>query len=133
MFMPVATSIPSLIKKTVDALEAEHHPKTLEQAGIEVPGPMWVSLQFCAKNSTSAKSLDYTGKLNLVHKVQQRTLRASSIDAHYVAAAYKYMRSWGLWLSDMLAEAGSDQTVISASCDDKCKVPPPPSPFSSGY
>ena len=31
LFMPVATSIPNLIKITVDALELQHAPKTLEE------------------------------------------------------------------------------------------------------
>jgi hypothetical protein len=122
LFMPVATSISDLIKKTVSALELEHAPRTLEEVGIEVPGEMWVSMQFCAKNPLSARALDYTGSLNLVHKVQQRTLRATSDDAHYVAAAYKYMRSYGLWLHTMLDDVHSDFSVVSASCDDKCKV-----------
>jgi hypothetical protein len=120
--MPVATSIADLIKKTVNALEIEHAPKTLEEVGIQVPGLMWMSVQFCAKNPLSSRALQYTGKLNLVHKVQQRTLRAWSVDSHYVAAAYKYMRSYALWLHNMLDDVNTDLTVISASCDDKCKV-----------
>jgi hypothetical protein len=128
--MPVATSIPSLIKRTIDALLVQHHPKTLEEVGVQVPSLTWVSLQFCAKNPLAGRALNYTGELNLSHKVQQRTLRSTSIDSHYVAAAYKYMRSYGLWLYDLLQEAGCDMPVISASCDDKCKVLPPPSSFS---
>jgi hypothetical protein len=125
LYLPVATSISNLIKKTVEALEAAHAPLTLEQARIDVPGLMWVSMQFCPKNPLSTRALSYTGKLNLVHKVQQRTLRAYSIDSHYVSAAYKYMRSFGLWLYQLLEDAHSDVSVISASCDDKCKVTPP--------
>jgi len=120
--MPVATSIPDLIKKTVLALEAEHAPKTLEEVGIQVPGEMWVSLQFCPKNPISARALNYTGNLKLVHKVQQRTLRAENVDAHYVAATYKYMRCYGLWLHKLLEDAHNDCSVVSASCDNKCKV-----------
>ncbi len=123
LFMPVATSIADLIKKTVAALEADHAPKTLEEVGIQVPGLMWVSVQFCAKNPLSSRALHYTGKLNLVHKVQQRTLRAYSIHSHYVSATYKYMRSYAMWLHGMLVDADSDLSVISTSCDDKCKVP----------
>jgi hypothetical protein len=122
LYLPVATSIPNLIKMTVDALEAEHAPKTLEEVGIQVPGLMWVSVQFCPKNPLSTRALNYTGKLKLVHKVQQRTLRAASIDSHYVAAAYKYMRSYGLWLHNLLEDFNSDLCVISASCDDMCEV-----------
>jgi hypothetical protein len=124
LYLPVATSISNLINKTVEALMAEHAPLTLEQARIEVPGLMWVSMQFCPKNPLSTQALSYTGKLNLVHKVQQRTLRASSIDSHYVAAAYKYMRSYGSWLCHLLDDVNSDVSVFSASCDDKCKVTP---------
>jgi hypothetical protein len=120
--MPVATSIADLIKKTVNALEVDHAQKTLEEVGIQVPGLMWVSVQICAKNPLSSIALHYTGKLNLVHRVQQRTLRAWSVDSNYVAAAYKYMRSYGLWLRNLLDDINNDLTVISASCDDKCKV-----------
>ena len=122
--MPVATSIPSLVNKTIDGLLEVHAPKTLEEAGIKIPSITWVQLQFCPKNPRSATSLNYTGALNLAHRVQQRTLRATSIDSHYVAAAYKYMRSYGLWLQEQQEEAKSKFCVISASCDDKCKVPP---------
>ena len=59
-----------------------------------------------------------------MHKVQQRTLRATSADSHYVAAAYKYMRHYALWLHEQLVEVDSDLSVVSASCDDKCKVKP---------
>jgi hypothetical protein len=61
-----------------------------------------VSIQFCAKHPTSKRALQYTRKLHLLHKVQHRTLRATSIDSHYVAAAYKYMRNYELWLSELL-------------------------------
>jgi hypothetical protein len=81
-----------------------------------------VSLQFCPKNPLSSSALNYTGSLELKHMVQQRKLRASSIDSHYVAAAYKYMRSYGLWLHEQIQEIDSSLSVISASCDDKCKV-----------
>ena len=79
---------------------------------------------FFPKNPRFATSLNYTGALNLAHRVQQRTLRATSIDSHYVAASHKYMRSNGLWLHEQLVEARCDMSVISASCDDKCKVKP---------
>ena len=128
--MLVATSIPSLIKKTIDALLVQYYPKTLEEVGVQVPSLTWVSLQFCVKNPLAGRALNYTCELNLTHKVQQRTLRATSIDSHYVADAYKYTWSCGLWLYDLLQEAGCDVRVISASCDDKCKVLPPPSSLS---
>ena len=122
LFMPVATSFPDLVKKTALALEAEHAPKTLEAIGIQVAGEMWVSLQFCPENPISARALNFTGSLNLVHKVQQRTLRAESDDAHYVTAAYKYMRCYGLWLHTLLEDAHSDCFVVSTSCDDTCTM-----------
>jgi hypothetical protein len=122
LHMPVATSIPSLVKKTIDGLREEHAPKTLEEAGVKVPSLTWVQLRICPKNPRSSTSLNYTGALNLADRVQQRTLRGTGIDSHYVAAAYTYMRSYGLWLHEQLVEARCDMSVISASCDDKCKV-----------
>ena len=68
--MPVATSIPSLVLRALEALEVKHAPNTLDEAGIQVPaGEMWLSIQLCPKNLTSARALQYIGKLNLVHKV----------------------------------------------------------------
>ena len=32
LYMPMATSVPSLVKKTIDGLLQEHAPKTLEEA-----------------------------------------------------------------------------------------------------
>jgi len=126
LYLPVATSISNLIKKTVEALVVEHAPLTLEQARIEVPGLMWVSMQFCPKNALSTQALSYTGKLNLVHMVSQRTLKAVSIYSHYVATFYKYMRSYGSWLCHLLEDVNNDVYVFSASYDDKCKVTPSP-------
>ena len=57
-----------------------------------------------------------------MHKVQQGSLRATSISAHFVAAAYKYMWRFGLWLHELLVDVGVDLIVISASCDDNRKV-----------
>ena len=124
LYLHVATSISSLIRKTIEALVVEHAPLTLEQAHIEVPGLMWVSLQFCPKNPRSNQALSYTSKLNMVRKVQQRTLRALSIDSYYVATAYKFMRSYGSWFCHLLNDVNSDVCVFSASCDDKCQVTP---------
>ena len=125
LYMPVATYFPNLIKITVDALKAKHAQKTLEEARVQVPSPSWVYLQFSPKNRLSSNALNYTGALNLKHKVQQRTLRAHITDAHYVATAKKYMRSYGVWLHEQLREANRGLSVISASFDDKCKVLPP--------
>ncbi len=68
--MPVAVSIPLLIKEIVEALQVEHAPKTLKEASIQIPSKMRVSLQFCPKNPLSARFLNYTGKLELMHKAK---------------------------------------------------------------
>ena len=98
--MSVATSTPCFINNTIDGLLKDYAPKTLEEAGIQVSSLTWVSLQFRAKDPFSASVLNYTCALKLAHKVQQRTLRATSIDSIYVEAAYKYMRIYGLWLHE---------------------------------
>ena len=120
--MPMATTIPNLIKITVDTLEIQHTPKTLEESGIQVPSLVRATLQLCAKNLLCSSVLNHTGALNLVHKVQQRTLRATSIDSHYVAVAYTYMRHYALWLHALSVDASGNLSVRSASCDDKYTV-----------
>ncbi len=113
--------------KTCRALLVQYPPKTLEEAGDQVPSHTWMSLQFYAKNPLAGRALNYTGALGLSHKVHQRTLWATSIDSHYVSAGYKCMQSYELWVHDLLQEALWDMLVISASWDDNCKVLPPPS------
>ena len=34
LYMPVATSIPNLTQRSVEAMEAKHAPNTLDEAGI---------------------------------------------------------------------------------------------------
>ena len=65
LYMPVAAYVNNLILITVAALEAKHTPKTLTEAGIEVPSRSWVSLYFSPKNPVSAHALNYTCVLNL--------------------------------------------------------------------
>ena len=73
--MPVATSIPSLVKKTIDRLIEEHAPKTSEEIGIKFPSITCVQIQLYANNPRSTTSLNYTGALKLAHRVQQRTFK----------------------------------------------------------
>jgi len=47
--MPVATSIPSLIQKTIDDLLVQHTPKLLEGAGIQVPSLTWCLCNFAPR------------------------------------------------------------------------------------
>ena len=60
--------------------------------------------------------------LGLVHMVQQRTLRSHHVDAHYCAQSYKNLRHYGLFLKNLLVEAGSNAKVTFVSSDDKAKV-----------
>ena len=69
LYLPVATLIADLIKKTVYTMEAEYEPKTLEEVGIKLPGLMWVCVHCCSKNTLSLIALSYTGKFHLVHLV----------------------------------------------------------------
>jgi hypothetical protein len=60
--MTVANSIRCRIKNTIAGLLKEYAPKTLEEAGIQVPSLTWVSLQFCAKHPLSASALNYSAR-----------------------------------------------------------------------
>eukprot|EP00951_Prasinocladus_malaysianus_P022981 scaffold194114_cov19-Prasinocladus_malaysianus.AAC.1 len=115
-FMPFAISIRSLIETVTDALR-EKHGHDLEAKGIRIPSESWVALQFCPKNPLATKALAHTGMLNLQHKLQQRTLRSISIDAHYCNALFKYMKEYGVLLATNI-QCG----VVFASMDDKAKV-----------
>lgn len=49
-----------------------------------------------------------------------RTLRATHMDSHYVAAMFKYMRAFGSKAAKLLARHGF--SVLFGALDDKAKV-----------
>ena len=59
----------------------------------------------------------------MVHKVQRRTLRAWSIDAHYCAKLHKTVKQYAVLVKQLLEDAGyHDLMVAYVSADDKAKV-----------
>ena len=61
-FLPVAISIKDLIQKVL-----------LLKPNIPVPSESWIALQFQPKNRSAKSALNYTGKFDIVYKIQSRT------------------------------------------------------------
>ena len=89
--MPVAIYVRDLRDQVVERLRDTH--PDLDAAGIKIPSDSWISYQFSPNILAShATSLQYTGALNIKHKVQSRTLRANHLNSHYVACLLKKER-----------------------------------------
>ena len=58
-----------------------------------VPSESWVNLQFSPSDPYSAAAVRYTGRFPIHLKVQSRSLRKFSFDAHYMNAFFKYLKS----------------------------------------
>lgn len=112
MHMPLAISIRDLR----DIILARLHANNGEPlpAEIHIPSCEWIRLQFWPTNSTTAKAIQYTGRYQIKFKVQGRLLRKKSVDAHYCAALFRYLR-------EFLIQYQQWSCFISA--DDKHKVP----------
>ena len=86
LHMPIAISISDLMK----LVEAE-----LPQA-TPIPSRSWVHLQFQPKVRSSHVSLNYTGRFNIVYKVQTRSMHRDHPDAHFCVALFKYIREFSI-------------------------------------
>ena len=124
-FLPVAISVRDLREQVVQRL-TRTHPQGLAEAGIKIPSDSWISYQFSPKHPCHAVSLQYTGALNIKHKVQSRTLRAHHLDSHYVACLFKMMKRLGVVASQVIKkfthENEEEASVVFYSMDDKAKV-----------
>ncbi len=62
------------------------------------------------------------GKLQVKHKVQVRTLRATHSDSHYCATLFKYVKGIVDKLANVIQDVNPSMVVRFASMDDKAKV-----------
>ena len=121
LFLPFAISTVDLLRKVKEALEEDHH-EGLEEAGIKIPSCAWLEFQFAPINLGYKAALKHTGKLQVKHKVQVRTLRQTHVDSHYCAALFKYVKGMCLELAVAIRAANPTSVVRFASMDDKAKV-----------
>ena len=125
VFLPVAMSVPNLREQVVERL-ANKHPEGLEAACIFIPSDSWISYQFTPKHPSHAVSMDYTGALNIKHKVQSRTLRARHPDSHYVACIFKMLKRLRVVAAQVINKYTEDDeipaSVVFYSMDDKAKI-----------
>ena len=57
-----------------------------------IPSKSLVRLQFASRNPYCHTALNFTSKIAVQYKVQQRQLRASHVDAHFCNAQFKYLK-----------------------------------------
>ena len=102
------------------------HPEGLEAARIKIPSESWILYQFSPKHPLYVASLNYTGKANIKHKVQLRTIRAHHVDSYYCAAIKKYIKHMGVRAATVIESHTPDEEepacVSFYSLDDKAKV-----------
>ncbi|XP_013398537.1 uncharacterized protein LOC106165011 [Lingula anatina] len=91
--MALAMSVPDFINQVSARLPA----------GSEIPSASWVSLQFWPKNPFVDRAVRYTGRLNVKYMVQSRQLNHDHVDAHYVAAIFKYLKSFSVMFKEYTA------------------------------
>ncbi len=125
-FLPVAMSVRDLKEQVIKKLN-EKHPDGLDAAEIKIPTESWISYQFSPKHPLHAASLHYTRALQIKHKVQARTLRATHLDSHYVASFFKRMKRLGVVAAQVIAKYTYDEDDVSSpvvffSMDDKAKI-----------
>ena len=79
-----------------------------------IPSKSLVRLQFAPRNPYCHTALNFTSKIAVQYKVQQRQLRASHVDAHFCNAQFKYLK---------LRVIEQRDKAVLLCCDDKAKVP----------
>jgi len=94
-FLPIAMFVRDLREQVVERL-TNKQPEGFYTVSVRIPSDSWISYQFCPKHPYHAVNMQYTGALNMKHKVRSRTLRASHPDSHYVACFFKMMKPLGV-------------------------------------
>ncbi|PKY45874.1 hypothetical protein RhiirA4_518110 [Rhizophagus irregularis] len=112
MHMPLAISIRDLHNIILARLHIKHGEPL--PAAIHIPSYEWIQLQFWPTNPMAIKAIQYIGRYQVKFKVQGRLLRKKSVDAHYCAALFRYLREFSIQYR---------QYVCFISADDKHKVP----------
>jgi len=88
---------------------------------VAVPGSQWDSLNLTPSDSTTMLAARYTGRLNVVFKLQKHSARSPHIDAHYGLALQKYGRDWFISINAQLANSGTRIDMFT-SADDKALI-----------
>ena len=102
--LPIAISIPDLIKKVANKLPIE----TL------IPSESWVRFQFWPKNRFSEVAKHYNCRFDVKYKVQSRQLRKTHIDSRYCAVLLRYLK-------EIAVKFRSSAALFFL--DDKSKIP----------
>jgi hypothetical protein len=102
------------------------NPDGLDAAGIKIPSETWIAYQFFPKPPLYASCLQYTGALQIKHRVQARTLRARHPDSHYVASFFKMMKRLGVVVAQVITKYTDEEEVpapvVFYFMDDKAKI-----------
>eukprot|EP00957_Ditylum_brightwellii_P175731 13380698-Ditylum_brightwellii.AAC.1 len=84
-----------------------------------IPSNESIQLQFVLNNAVVEAAGRMTGHLNVVHRVQLRTLHNKHPDQHFVNAMTGYYKGW---IVDVKKLTGKDKAKFIGQ-DDKAKIP----------
>jgi hypothetical protein len=90
--------------------------RQLEASEIKIPTLSAFTARMCPPHPSRTSALRYSGDAGIKWVIQRRTLRNSSIDAHYNNSQGLLLREFVLWLT------ARGVTVLFVSDDDKCKI-----------
>ena len=102
-FLPFAISVEDLREKVLARLPV----------GTPAPSPSWIRLQFQPSNPHTRAAMNYTGRFNIRHKVQQRLLHAQHIDAGYGLCIFRYLKCMAVrWREHTILQCMDDEAIV---------------------
>jgi hypothetical protein len=118
-------SLQDLYERAVERLKRSVLASGNPMPPLPVSGSEWVRVQMCSSDPFASASSNLKGTVNVIRKIQTRTLRKQHQDAMYVNKLVKIMREWAVHLT--LDRAGKvdpkcTSQIAYLSLDDKTKV-----------
>ena len=92
--------------------------------GTPIPSIKWLRYQAQPRYPNSKTAKLYHGRFNIKMMVQKRQVRSKHVDAHYCAAAWRYLREYAIKNRDMC-------TLVSMDDKHKIKVGEPGYPLAA--
>ena len=121
LYASKVVSIPDLITQAKSRLQDEVDNVGHSRTELPpIPNLEWVRLQFSPNSDVAASAAKLTGRLNIVRKVQTRTLRKEHQDQHWNSAFTRYHLEWVVEVKNCLRDKAMIQFLGQ---DDKAKIP----------
>ncbi|XP_064646150.1 uncharacterized protein LOC135499336 [Lineus longissimus] len=112
------------LAKAVSLKDLHQRVKERVPADTNIPSVKWLRYQFQPINLQANTAKYYKGRMNIKMMVQKRQIRVNHVDAHYCAAAWRYMREMAILHREIT-------TLVSADDKHKIKVGEPSYPLAA--